>query len=74
MTLSPALADLARREKYLALELAGRRYNIGERYGLFAAQLALALEGREREEVLAQILELLAQRELAADAGSGIAP
>jgi UTP--glucose-1-phosphate uridylyltransferase len=74
VSLSPSLAELARREKYLALELAGRRYNIGERYGLFAAQLALALEGREREEVLAQIVELLAQRELAAEADAGTAP
>ena len=74
VSLSPSLAELARREKYLALELAGRRYNIGERYGLFAAQLALALEGREREEVLAQIVELLAQRELVAEADGGTAP
>ena len=74
VSLSPSLAELARREKYLALELAGRRYNIGERYGLFAAQLALALEGREREEVLAQIVELLAQRELAAEADTGTTP
>jgi UTP--glucose-1-phosphate uridylyltransferase len=67
VSLSPSLAELARREKYLALELAGRRYNLGVRYGLFAAQLALAMEGREREEVLAQIVELLAQREIASE-------
>jgi len=73
VSLSPSLAELARREKYLALELAGRRYNIGMRYGLFAAQLALALEGREREEVLAQIVDLLAQREIASEPGSGTA-
>jgi len=73
VSLSPSLAELARREKYLALELAGRRYNIGMRYGLFAAQLALALEGREREEVLAQVVELLAQRELASEPDGGIA-
>ena len=73
MSLSPSLAELAHREKYLALELAGRRYNIGMRYGLFAAQLALALERREREEVLAQIVDLLAQREIASEPDSGTA-
>ena len=71
VSLSPSLAELARREKYLALELAGRRYNLGVRYGLFAAQLALAMEGREREEVLAQIVELLAQRETATEPEPG---
>jgi len=74
VSLSPSLAELARRERYLALELAGRRYNIGMRYGLFAAQLALALEGGEREEVLAQVVELLAQREIASEPDGGSAP
>ncbi len=62
LQLSPALAALARQEKYLAAELSGRRYDIGARYGLLTAQLALALEGRDREEVLATLLELLAGR------------
>jgi UTP--glucose-1-phosphate uridylyltransferase len=60
--LSPALARLARQERYLALEVQGTRYNIGMRYGLFTAQLALALAGKDREEVLAQLVELLALR------------
>ena len=38
----------------------GRRYDIGARYGLLIAQMALALNGRDRSEVLAQLLELLA--------------
>lgn len=67
VSLSPSLAELARREKYLALELSGRRYNLGVRYGFFAAQLALAMEGGEREEVLAQIVEVMAQRETASE-------
>ena len=41
--------------------------------GLVKQQLALALEGREREDVLAQIVELLAQRELAAESDGGAA-
>jgi UTP--glucose-1-phosphate uridylyltransferase len=60
--LSPALARLAARERYLALEVQGRRYNIGVKYGLLVAQLALALDGVEREQVLAHLLELLAAR------------
>jgi UTP--glucose-1-phosphate uridylyltransferase len=68
--LSPALAELAVREQYLAVEEQDRRYDIGARYGLLIAQLALALNGRERAEVLAQLVELLAAREMAA-AGDG---
>lgn len=60
--LSAALAKLAGREKYLALQVQGRRYDMGGKYGLLFAQLALALDGRERDEVLAQMVELLAAR------------
>ena len=68
-TLSAALADLARHEQYLALEDEGRRYDLGARYGLLVAQLALALNGQDRAQVLSQMLELLADRELRAAAG-----
>lgn len=64
VTLSAALAELARREQYLALELSGARYDVGVKYGLLSAQMALALNGQDREEVLARLLELLAQREV----------
>ncbi|MBV8820276.1 MAG: hypothetical protein JO022_18085 [Acidobacteriaceae bacterium] len=63
-SLSSALAELARREQYLALVSTHRRYDLGEKYGLLRAQLALALSGREREEVLSQLLEVLAARKL----------
>lgn len=63
--LSPALARLAHRERYLAFEARGRRYDIGARYGLLNAQLALALHGRDQREVLELIVDLLANRELA---------
>jgi len=59
--LSEALNRAAERERYLACELRGRRYDIGSPYGLFIAQLALALDGRDRDEVLAKLVELLAQ-------------
>jgi UTP--glucose-1-phosphate uridylyltransferase len=62
--LSAALARLAGRGKYLASELSGRRYDIGVKYGLLVAQLALALDGKDREEVMSGLLELLARREL----------
>jgi UTP--glucose-1-phosphate uridylyltransferase len=64
LTLSAALSELARHEQYLALATTHRRYDVGVKYGLLRAQLALALSGREREEVLAQLLELLATRNL----------
>ena len=60
--LSPALSRFARQEQYLALEVRGARYNVGVRYGLLAAGLALALDGRDRENVLAMLVELLANR------------
>jgi UTP--glucose-1-phosphate uridylyltransferase len=68
-TLSAALADLARHEQYLALEDEGRRYDLGARYGLLVAQLALALNGQDRAQVLSHLLELLADREARAAAG-----
>ncbi len=60
--LSPALHALAARRRYLALSVAGRRYDIGAPYGLLTAQLALSLAGRDRDLVLTQLVELLALR------------
>jgi len=66
VSVSAILGDLARREQYLAAEDNGRRYNLGTRYGLLTSQLALALSGHDRDQVLSQLVELLADRELAA--------
>ncbi len=66
VTLSSALAELAPREQYLALEQQNSRYDLGVKYGLLSAQLALALNGRDRDDVLTRLLELMAQRDLAA--------
>ncbi len=60
--LSNALSQLAGRERYLACELQGRRHDIGAKYGLLTAQLALALDGQDRDEVLTGLVELLAGR------------
>jgi len=61
---SQSLAELAKRERYLALERPWSRYDVGVKYGLLTAQLALALNGQDRNEVLAQLVELLAAREI----------
>jgi len=61
--LSTALNQLAARERYLALELKGRRYDIGVKYGLLTAQLALAFGGQDRDEVLSGLVEMLALKE-----------
>ena len=62
--LSPALARLPSREKYLAAELAGRRADLEAQFGVLRAQVALGLNGSAREEILALLVE-----ELAIDAG-----
>ena len=67
VALSDALAELAQQEKYLALEEHAQRYDVGVKYGLLTAQLALALTGRDREEVLSRLVELLSVRELGQD-------
>jgi UTP--glucose-1-phosphate uridylyltransferase len=63
VNLSDALAQLAAKEKYLALEEYGRRFNVGVKYGLLMAQFALALNGEDREKVLSRLLEVMAWRE-----------
>lgn len=59
-SVSAALDALARSERYLALEMGDRRYDLGARYGLLHAQLALALTGADRSEILATLVEMLA--------------
>lgn len=61
INLSSALHQLAQAQRYLASELNGVRYNIGEKYGLLIAQLAIALHGDDRDRVLTELVELLAK-------------
>lgn len=61
-TLSDALALLPRSERYLALESSETRYNVGVKHGLLMAQLALALSGPDRDDILTQLVELLAKK------------
>ena len=60
--LTPTLDRLAKKERTLALEVEGRRHNMAVRYGMLNAQLALALSGSERAEVLSLLVEQLALR------------
>lgn len=55
--LTTALNELARRERYLALETSGSRYNLGVKFGGVEAQVAMALAGVDRQEMLTTLLE-----------------
>lgn len=61
LQLSPALNELAGKQRCLALELKGRRYDLEHQFGLLVGQLAVALDGKNREQLLMGIIELLAQ-------------
>jgi UTP--glucose-1-phosphate uridylyltransferase len=69
VSLSGALAELAGREQYLAMIQKGRRFDVGVKYGLFNAQLALALGGRDRDHILTEVIDVLAARDLFSDSG-----
>ncbi|MFU8847523.1 MAG: sugar phosphate nucleotidyltransferase [Opitutales bacterium] len=58
--LSPALHQFAGLGKYLAAQLQGRRFDLEPPYGLLKAQIAIGLQGTDRERVLTEILELFA--------------
>ena len=72
ITLSAALAQLAQRGQYLAWETEDRRYDIGAPYGMLIAQLALVLSGKDRNDVLSRLVELMADREMAVASGDGV--
>ena len=61
-SLSEALNEVASRERYLACQIEGTRYNMGVKYGLLNTQLALSLSGVDRDRVLSEMVELLATR------------
>ncbi len=65
ISLSAALDELSNREQYLAFEKHDWRYDVGTKYGLLKAQVALALSGQDRDQVLSELLELFTSRELA---------
>jgi UTP--glucose-1-phosphate uridylyltransferase len=59
--LTPALQQLAQSEKYLALEMKGKRYDLSRRHGLLRAQVALGLAGEAHDETLTTLVESLAE-------------
>ena len=65
-TLSDALAMLPSRGTYLAAALDGTRYNLGAKYGLLRAQLAISLAGQDRDQILSELVDLMATRTLGA--------
>jgi len=70
VSLSTALGALAQREQYLAMIQTGQRFDVGVKYGLFVAQLALALNGDDRDEVLTQLIQVLATRQMLSAKGA----
>lgn len=59
--LTPVCQELAQTEKYLALEMKGRRYDLSRRHGLLRAQVALGLAGEAHDETLTTLVEALAE-------------
>jgi UTP--glucose-1-phosphate uridylyltransferase len=59
--LSPVLSELSRREQYAAVQIDGGRHDLSQKLGIFHAQLALALAGTEREEILRDLLDIVAR-------------
>ncbi len=65
--LTPALEALAQQRPYLALEIQGRRFDVGSPYGLLKAQVAIGLSGQDKETVLSTLLESLAESQMHQD-------
>jgi UTP--glucose-1-phosphate uridylyltransferase len=57
--LTLALEATLNRERYLAYEIDGYRYNLGVKFGLLNSQLALGLSGVDRDRVLTQVIDVL---------------
>jgi UTP--glucose-1-phosphate uridylyltransferase len=62
--LTDSLNELAQKEQYMALEKNDWRFDIGTRYGLLKAQLALALSGTDRDQVMAELLDFFANKNM----------
>jgi UTP--glucose-1-phosphate uridylyltransferase len=58
--LTTAQELLRQRERYLAVEALGERYDMGVPFGLVETQLALTLHSAAREEMLASLIRILA--------------
>lgn len=63
-TLSQALNILLSREQYLAVEKNDLRFDLGTKYGLMKAQLAVALSGKDRDRLMSELLEFFVMKDL----------
>ncbi|MFM8570570.1 MAG: UTP--glucose-1-phosphate uridylyltransferase [Pirellula sp.] len=59
VSLTEGIQTALGRERYLAYEIDGQRYNLGVKFGLFSSQLALGLSGVDRDRVMSQLIEVL---------------
>ncbi len=64
LDLSSSLNELASKEHYLALEKNDYRFDMGAKYGLFKAQLSLALAGKDRDKLMAELLEFFVTKDI----------
>jgi UTP--glucose-1-phosphate uridylyltransferase len=62
LDLSSSLQAAAERSRYLAAAVSGRRYDLDHRHGVLLAQLAVALDGKHRDELLTSLVDLLAHQ------------
>jgi hypothetical protein len=62
--LAPVQQKLAQSEKYLAMEIKGKRYDTSKRLGLLQAQIALGLAGQMRDELLTTLIQTIADQNI----------
>jgi len=62
VTLTDAVNQLLNEEDYFAIEVAGRRFDLEAPFGLLHGQLALALKSPAREQIMADLLQLVGDR------------
>lgn len=62
VNLTDAVNLLLNEEDYYAIEVAGRRFDLEAPFGLLHGQVALALKSPAREQVMADLLQLVAER------------
>ena len=62
VSLTDAVNRLLGEEDFYALEVKGRRFDLEAPFGLLHGQIALALKGPGREQILADLIHLVAER------------
>lgn len=62
--LSEALNEFSGKEQYLALEKNDLRFDIASTYGLLKAQIAVAMSGTDRDQIMADLLDFFVNMNL----------